>query len=48
MAELGRCSEAAEWQRKAIEAARQQGLEARTGDLARALATYEKGPPCRP
>ena len=45
LAELDRCSEAAEWQRKAIEAARQQGLEK---DLTRALAAYEKGSPCRP
>lgn len=45
LAELDRCSEAAEWQRKAIEAAPQQGLEK---DLTRALAVYEKGSPCRP
>jgi tetratricopeptide (TPR) repeat protein len=45
LAELDRCSEAAEWQRKAIEAARQQGLEK---DFSRALTAYEKGPPCRP
>jgi len=48
LAELDRCSEAAEWQRQAIEAARQQGLESRLGDLTRALSTYEKGSPCRP
>lgn len=45
LAELDRCSEAAEWQRKAIEAARQQGVEK---DFTRALAAYEKGSPCRP
>jgi tetratricopeptide (TPR) repeat protein len=45
LAELDRCSEAAQWQRKAIEAARQQGLEK---NLSRALASYEKGSPCRP
>jgi tetratricopeptide (TPR) repeat protein len=44
LAELDRCSEAAQWQRKAVEAARQQGLEK---DLSRALALYEKGSPCR-
>jgi tetratricopeptide (TPR) repeat protein len=48
LAELNRCSEAAEWQRKVIEIARQQGLETRIGDLTRALAAYEKGSPCRP
>ena len=48
MAELGRCSEAAQWQRKAIEEARRQGLESRAGDLSRALSSYEKGSPCRP
>lgn len=48
MAELGRCSEAAQWQRKAIEEARRQGLESRAGDLKRALPSYEKGSPCRP
>ncbi|HEV2845489.1 MAG TPA: tetratricopeptide repeat protein, partial [Thermoanaerobaculia bacterium] len=47
-AELERCGEAAEWQRKMIEEARRQGMEARTGDLARVLAIYEKGSPCRP
>ncbi len=48
LAELDRCSEAAQWQRKAIDAARQQGLETRIGDLTRALSVYEKGSPCRP
>ncbi len=47
-AELGRCADAAEWQRKLIEEARRQGMEARAGDLARALAVYEQGSPCRP
>ena len=45
LAELDRCSEAAEWQRKSVEAARQQGLEK---NLTRALSIYEKGSPCRP
>ncbi|HEV8580442.1 MAG TPA: tetratricopeptide repeat protein [Thermoanaerobaculia bacterium] len=48
LAELDRCTEAAEWQRKAIDAARQEGLESRLGELARALSVYEKGSPCRP
>ena len=47
-AELNRCEEAARWQRTAIEQARREGLEARIGDLAHALAGYEKGSPCRP
>lgn len=47
-AELDRCGDAAEWQRKLIEEARRQGMDARAGDLARVLATYEKGSPCRP
>ena len=46
-AELDRCGEAAEWQRKVVEEARRQGMEARTGDLTRVLAAYEKGSPCR-
>ena len=48
LAELDRCAEAARWQRTAMEQARREGLEARSGDLARALAGYEKGSPCRP
>jgi len=48
LAELSRCTEAAEWQRKAIEAARREGLEARLDGLTRALAAYERGAPCRP
>jgi len=47
-AELGRCSEAAQWQSKAIEAARQEGLQARLDELSRAWAAYEHGEPCRP
>lgn len=47
-AESGRCADAADWQRKAIEAAKQEGQEARIGDLARALSVYERGAPCRP
>ena len=47
LAELGRCDEAAGWQRRAVERA---GIEApaRVGELGRALAAYDKGVPCRP
>lgn len=48
LAQLDRCGEAADWQKKLIEEARRQGMDARAGDLARALAVYEKGSPCRP
>ena len=48
-AELGRCSEAAEWQRKSLEAARKEGFPAdRMAALSAALAAYERGEPCRP
>lgn len=46
LAELGRCEEAAEWQREAIAAARKEGAD--PGRLAQALVGYEKGAPCRP
>jgi hypothetical protein len=48
LAELDRCAEAAEWQRKAIEAAGREGLQARLEDLGRTLAVYERGGSCRP
>lgn len=49
LAELGRCNEATEWQRKVITAAEQQRLgSAQVATLKTALARYEKGPPCRP
>lgn len=48
LAELGRCSEAAEWQRKMIAAAEQQGRKDLHARLRTALERYEKGPPCRP
>jgi len=48
LADSGRCDEAAVWQRKAIEAARGQGLEGRLDDLGQALARYERGTPCKP
>jgi tetratricopeptide (TPR) repeat protein len=47
LAELGRCSEAAEWQRKAIAAAAQQRNEVMLAKFKAGLQRYEKGP-CRP
>jgi tetratricopeptide (TPR) repeat protein len=48
-AELGRCAEAAEWQRRAIDAGRKEGFPAnRLEALSRALVAYERGAPCRP
>jgi tetratricopeptide (TPR) repeat protein len=48
MAEAGRCAEAAEWQQKAIEAARQEGPPERVPPMEKELARYQKGAPCRP
>jgi tetratricopeptide (TPR) repeat protein len=49
LAELGRCADAADWQKKAIAGAEQSGLpEAQRKDLAAGLARYERGAPCRP
>ena len=49
LAELGRCNEAAEWQRRIVGAAEQQRLApARLATLKVDLGRYEKGPPCRP
>lgn len=49
LAELGRCGEAAEWQRGAIETSLKEGQPAeRIAALSGALAGYEKGAPCRP
>ena len=49
LAEMGRCSEAAQWQRKMIAAAQQQQLAAeKLATFKTDLARYEKGPPCRP
>ena len=47
-AELGRCDEAAWWQRRALEAARAEGPPERLAELERTLAGYERGAPCRP
>jgi tetratricopeptide (TPR) repeat protein len=49
LAEMGRCSEAAEWQKKMIAAAQQQRLATeRLARLKADLARYENGPPCPP
>lgn len=48
LAELGRCADAAVWQRTALEQARREGFEARVPELTRVLSVYEKGSPCRP
>ena len=49
LAELGRCGEAADWQRKLIGLAEQQRLGTEQLTTLKAdLARYEKGPPCRP
>jgi hypothetical protein len=48
LAESGRCDEAAEWQRKAIAAARQEGPPERVAPMEKELARYAAGAPCRP
>lgn len=49
LAELGRCSEAADWLRKMIAEAEQQRLDPEyLVTLRTELSRYEKGPPCRP
>jgi tetratricopeptide (TPR) repeat protein len=48
LAQSDRCDEAAEWQRKAIEAARQEGPPERVPALEKELARYQAGAPCRP
>lgn len=48
LAESGRCDEAAEWQRKAIAAARQEGPPERVAPMEKELARYQAGAPCRP
>jgi tetratricopeptide (TPR) repeat protein len=47
LGELGKCDEAAQWQRRALEAAQKEGLTGRLADLSAALAAYEHGAPCR-
>jgi len=48
LSELGRCSEAADWQRKLIETATQQQREDLLAKLKRDLQRYENARPCRP
>ncbi|MEP7012163.1 MAG: tetratricopeptide repeat protein [Acidobacteriota bacterium] len=48
LAESGQCDEAAKWQQKAIDLAKSERLESRIDGLARGLAAYAKGVPCRP
>ncbi|HEV7515329.1 MAG TPA: tetratricopeptide repeat protein [Thermoanaerobaculia bacterium] len=49
LAELGRCAEAADWQKKALAEAERTGLPgAATAELTAALARYGRGTPCRP
>ncbi|MGH9933056.1 MAG: tetratricopeptide repeat protein [Pyrinomonadaceae bacterium] len=48
LAELGRCRDAAEWQRKLISAAERQGKTELLAGLRGELERYERGQPCRP
>lgn len=48
LAESGRCDEAAEWQGKAVEAARQEGPPERVPPMEKELVRYKAGAPCRP
>jgi tetratricopeptide (TPR) repeat protein len=48
LAELGRCSEAADWQRKLITAAEQERPTDLLPKLRAGLKQYEAGQPCRP
>jgi tetratricopeptide (TPR) repeat protein len=48
LAELGRCNEAAEWQRKLIAAAEQEHKTDLLAKLRTSLKQYEKAQPCRP
>ncbi len=48
LAETGQCDQAAEWQRKAIDAAKAEGNDARVNELTGKLEVYAKGAPCRP
>ena len=48
LGELGRCTEAAEWQRRAIAAAEQERKADLLAQLSANLKVYEKGQPCRP
>ena len=48
LAELGRCGEAAEWQRRALSIAEQQGSTDVAGKLRAALKLYDNAQSCRP
>ncbi len=48
LAELGRCTEAANWQQNALAAARQAARQDLVDDLQKSLDLYASGPPCRP
>lgn len=48
LAESGNCQNAAEWQRKAIEAARKEGPPERVAAMEAGLKRYEAGEMCRP
>jgi tetratricopeptide (TPR) repeat protein len=48
LAEIGKCSEAAEWQRRMIAAAEQQGKTDLLNRLNGELKRYEQAQPCRP
>ena len=48
LAETGRCDEAADWQRRLVEAARKAGNSELASRLVESLARYESGNPCRP
>jgi tetratricopeptide (TPR) repeat protein len=48
LAELGRCAEAAQWQRRMIAAAEQERKTDLLAQLNKDLKLYEQGQPCRP
>ena len=48
LAELGRCAEAADWQRRMIAAAQQEHKTEMLAQLNIDLKLYERGQPCRP
>jgi tetratricopeptide (TPR) repeat protein len=48
LAEAGNCANAAEWQKKAIEAARKEGPPERVKEMEADLKRYEAGGACRP
>lgn len=47
LAELGRCEEAAQWQARALESARNLGANEMAPRLTAVLLRYQAGPPCR-